>query len=119
MHHSICLMLRAARSVCLCSVVLGLVGCINLGSLAPGKMESVQPESQGPHAGRVYLVRGWVGVFSQGMDQIGRKLNDGGGNALVFQHDQCRELARVMAERYKATKYPAPICLVGHSYGSD
>src|SRR5437763_12113463 len=42
----------------------------------------------------VYLVRGWVGIFSGGMDRLGREINESGVTAHVFQHDQCAELAR-------------------------
>jgi hypothetical protein len=40
-------------------------------------------------------------------------------NARVFQHDQCKELAAMMAQRYKDARNPEPICLIGHSFGSD
>ena len=119
MRSSISSFVRTLSWACFCGIAFGLCGCINLGSLKPGKMEWVQPQSQGPHAGCVYLVRGWAGVFSQGMDQLGHKLNDKGVNACVFQHDQCQALARQMVQRYKEAKNPEPICMIGHSFGSD
>jgi hypothetical protein len=119
MLYSLSSMLRTFCLVGCCCAGGGFCGCINLGSLKPGRMEWVQPQSDAPRAGSVYLIRGWVGVFSQGMDQLERKLNGEGVTARVFQDDQCRALARTMAERYKNAKNPEPICLIGHSYGSD
>jgi hypothetical protein len=109
----------ALSRACVCCVACGLCGCISFASLKPGKMEWVQPQSDGPHAGNVYLVRGWVGMFSKGMDQLGRKISDEGVTARVFQHDQCHALAQAMVQRYKSAKNPEPICMIGHSYGSD
>src|SRR5260370_731332 len=98
------LIIRALSRACVCCIACGLGGCISLASLKPGKMEWVQPQSEAPHAGSVYLVRGWVGVFSKGIDQLGRKLSDKGVTARVFQHDQCRALAQAMVQQYKAAK---------------
>ena len=69
--------------------------------------------------GNVYLVRGWVGIFSGGMDHLDGEINQSGVNSLIFQHDQCKELAKTMVDRYKNAKNPEPICMVGHSFGSD
>src|SRR5882762_10729075 len=96
----------AFTRACVCCLACGMCGCISLASLKPGKMEWVQPQSEAPHAGSVYLVRGWVGVFSKGIDQLGRKLTGEGVTARVFQHDQCRALAQEMVKRYKAAKDP-------------
>jgi hypothetical protein len=112
-------MIWTLSRLCVCLLACGLCGCVSFASLKPGKMEWVQPQSQAPHAGSVYLVRGWVGMFSKGIDQLGRKLNGVGVTARVFQHDQCHELAQAMVERYKAAKDPEPICMIGHSFGSD
>ncbi|HEY7115824.1 MAG TPA: hypothetical protein VH475_04505 [Tepidisphaeraceae bacterium] len=97
----------------------GAGGCISMGSLTPGQMDWVQPRSEAPRAGTVYLLRGWVGVFSGGIDVLSEKIQRDGLTARVFQHDQCQELARTMAERYRAAKDPEPICLIGHSFGAD
>src|SRR4051794_33586119 len=80
---------------------LGMTGCGSLGSMSSGEMDWVQPETQANHAGTVYLVRGWMGIFSGGMDRLGEEIDKTGVNARVYQHDQCAELARTMAERYR------------------
>ncbi len=98
---------------------LGVTGCGSLGSMSSGQMDWVQPETQASHAGTVYLVRGWMGIFSGGMDHLGEEIGNTGVNARVYQHDQCAELARTMAERYRNSPNHEPICMVGHSFGSD
>src|SRR6266446_8077814 len=87
-----------SRACVFCCAACGISGCISLASLKPGKMEWVQPQTEAPHAGSVYLVRGWVGVFSKGIDQLGRKLADKGVTSRVFQHDQCHALAQAMVQ---------------------
>ncbi len=93
--------------------------CLGCGSTTVGKMELVQPYTDAPRAGHVYLMRGWIGVFSSGIDEMGEQLRQRDVTAQVFQHDQCEELARTMAERYKGQPDPEPICMIGHSFGSD
>ena len=119
LHPKMSPILAALRTTLVCAIGAMTCGCINLGSLAPGKMEWVRPETDGPRAGTVYLIRGWVGVFSQGMDQLGHKLQENHVTAGVYQHEQCEVLAKEMAIKYKAAKDPEPICLIGHSFGSD
>ncbi|HYE17220.1 MAG TPA: thioesterase domain-containing protein, partial [Tepidisphaeraceae bacterium] len=86
-----------------------------------GQMEWAQPvtEESTPRVGRVYLMRGWVGVFSSGIDQMGETLRSHGVTAHVYQHDQAEELARTIAANYRNVPDPEPIVIIGHSYGSD
>jgi len=92
-----------------------LIGC---SSMKPGQMAWVTPESTAPRAGNVYLLRGWIGVFSTGIDNLTRKLNDSGIRANVYQDDQWRSLANSIREKYRG-KSAEPLILVGHSYGAD
>jgi hypothetical protein len=98
---------------------LGVTGCGSLGSMSSGQMDWVQPETQANRAGTVYLVRGWMGIFSGGMDRLGEEIDKTGVNARVYQHDQCAQLAKTMAERYRNSPNHEPICMIGHSFGSD
>jgi len=105
-----------------CVAVLGLTAAGGCGSTTRGQMEWAQPvtdASAAPRVGRVYLMRGWVGVFSSGIDEMGEKLRAQGVTAHVYQHDQAVELAATIAANYKNVPDPEPICIVGHSYGSD
>jgi len=98
--------------------LLGLMsGCVT--SMAPGRMDAVQPTSSTPRAGQVYLIRGWGGMFSWGIDELAQDLTHAGINSHVFQHDQRDELARTMVERYRGVRNAEPLCMVAHSAGSD
>ena len=88
-------------------------------SMTPGQLELVQPHSDRPHVGNVYLLRGFIGIWSYGVDHLGKKVNESGVRAAVYQEDQWSDLAdRIIAE-YKAAPEPEPLVLVGHSYGAD
>jgi hypothetical protein len=97
-------------------IALALSGC---SAMTPGPMEAVQPASTAARAGNVYLLRGWIGIFSTGIDNLGIKVNQAGVHGQVFQEDQWRELAATIIEKYKDVKDPEPLILVGHSYGAD
>lgn len=97
-------------------LVIVLAGC---SSMTPGKLSSVQPHSDKPRAGNVYLLRGWIGVFSTGIDTLTVKLNDQGVRAHQYQDDQWRSLANRINKEYKGKSGVEPVVLVGHSYGAD
>jgi hypothetical protein len=69
--------------------------------------------------GDVYLLRGLMNVFSQGMDTLGAKLRDKGFNVQVLNHASWSMVAQKIAERYKSTRSPEPVFLIGHSLGAD
>jgi hypothetical protein len=99
-----------------CGLALALLGC---SAMTPGPMTAVRPVSTAPRAGNVYLLRGWIGIFSTGIDSLGQKVTAAGLHGQVFQEDQWRELAATIAQKYKAVRDPEPLVLVGHSYGAD
>ncbi|HSI33436.1 MAG: hypothetical protein ACAI43_11500 [Phycisphaerae bacterium] len=104
-----------------CAFGMALAGAGGCGQTTRGQMEWAQPvtEEATPRVGRVYLMRGWVGVFSSGIDQMGETLRNQGVTAHVYQHDQAEELARTIATNYRNVPDPEPIVIIGHSYGSD
>lgn len=81
----------------------------------------MQPVSDTARIGNVYLLRGWIGIFSAGIDQLTDKLNEAGVRATVYQESQWRDLARQIRRRYADEKVDLrePIVLIGHSYGAD
>ncbi len=93
-------------------------GCANI---SPGKLTDIQPiaEPQNPRVGSAYLFRGFIGVFSTGMNSLNDELVEQGVRAHVFQADQWASVADTIAERYRAQPGVEPIVLVGHSYGAD
>ena len=106
--------------VCLTLVLLSLAtGCSSEG-LRNGDLNAVQLGSAKPLAGNVYLIRGWIGVFSTGMDQLGEKLDKQGIRSTVFQDGQHGVLADQIVKVYKGKSNNAePLILIGHSYGAD
>jgi hypothetical protein len=99
-------------------LLLTSTGC-SIPVVNPGSMDAVQPLSKAPRAGNVYLVRGWLGVFSTGIDTLGDKVKAAGVQDAVYQEAQWRTLAAAITEKYKNVKDPEPLILVGHSYGAD
>lgn len=104
-----------AWGLILCAAMLS--GCV--GSMTPGKMQTVQTESTEPRAGNVYLVRGFIGLFSFGIDRLTVKINEAGIRAHVFQEDQYKTLGRTIAKAYRSAQDPEPLILIGHSLGAD
>ncbi len=99
-----------------CLVLAGLSGC---GYNTPGRMEWITTRNTEPHVGTVYCIRGWSGVFSAGIDQMAKQLNEKGVHALVYMPEQYPQLAAAMVEKYKADPQHEPICFIGHSRGCD
>lgn len=99
--------------------VLMLLAAAGCSSMAPGKLADVQTLSDRPRAGNVYLLRGFIGIFSTGIDHLGEEINTDGVRAKVYQDDQWHALADTIAARYAGQTNPEPVVLIGHSYGAD
>jgi len=78
------------------------------------------PQAQGPAQGpaQVYLLRGFLNVFSLGMDDIARKLQANGITATVMNHADADFIASRIMTAYNAGDH-GPIVLIGHSLGAD
>jgi pimeloyl-ACP methyl ester carboxylesterase len=98
------------------AVLIMSLGCA---STQPGELSDVQPYSKLPRAGNVYLLRGWIGIFSYGIDDLAHKINSAGVRANVYQADQWEALAQTIEKKYKSAPKHEPLILVGHSYGAD
>jgi pimeloyl-ACP methyl ester carboxylesterase len=97
-------------------VVMTAGGCA---SMTPGRMAAVQTESDRPRAGNVYLLRGWIGIFSYGINDLGKELNAQGVRANVYQDDQWSTLAEAIKGKYGGRRNAEPLILIGHSFGAD
>jgi alpha-beta hydrolase superfamily lysophospholipase len=69
-------------------------------------------------APQVYLMRGFLNVFSYGMDGLAAELRAAGISATVSSYAEWQAVAREIAANYKAG-HRGPIVLVGHSFGAD
>jgi pimeloyl-ACP methyl ester carboxylesterase len=106
----------------LCSAALILFAAIALtgcSAMTPGKVDEVQPVTTAPRVGNAYLLRGFIGVFSTGIDHLGQEVNASGIHGEVFQDDQWSVLADQIARRFKGHPDAEPLILIGHSYGAD
>lgn len=88
--------------------------------MSRGPMSAVQPVTTPsyPRVGSAYLLRGFIGIFSTGIDNLGEQINATGIHAQVFQDDQWSTLADQIAKEYHG-KQAEPLILIGHSYGAD
>ena len=87
--------------------------------MTSGKLEMVQPRSDAPLAGNVYLLRGFIGIWSYGIDKLGDRVREAGIRANVYQESQWQSLADTIIEKYQDVPDPEPLVLIGHSYGAD
>lgn len=76
----------------------------------------IQGPAQGP--AQVYLLRGFLNVFSLGMDDLADKLKADGIAATVMNHADADFVASRILTAYNAGDH-GPIMLVGHSLGAD
>jgi pimeloyl-ACP methyl ester carboxylesterase len=101
-------LLLLPRALMLVFLLLGLLTSID-GAEATS---SAQPRHH------VYLIRGFMNVFSLGMDDIAAKLQQQGINATVHNHLAWAGLAQDAAADYKSGRVRT-IILVGHSLGAS
>ncbi|MCF6321746.1 MAG: hypothetical protein L3J32_08275 [Rhizobiaceae bacterium] len=65
----------------------------------------------------VYMIRGFMNVFSRGMDQMTRRLKASGVRARVIANGDWQGLAQNIISRARRGKVSYPIVIVGHSLG--
>ena len=85
-----------------------------IGTQMPGGRKN--PQMLGPP--QVYLLRGFLNVFSLGMDDIAAKLQASGIAATVMNHADADFIASRILTAYNAGDR-GPIVLIGHSLGAD
>jgi len=69
--------------------------------------------------GEVYLIRGLFNVFSLGMDDIGKSLNEKGVRASVYSGPSWPNLAQQILDRHQQGNRERLLVISGHSYGAD
>jgi hypothetical protein len=67
---------------------------------------------------RVYLMRGWFGVFSTGLDSLAEELRSKGIEAETVEHLAWRSTVSNIV-KYHAAGKNGPLVLVGHSQGAN
>jgi hypothetical protein len=67
---------------------------------------------------KVYLLRGFLNVFSLGLDELSAKIEQRGIRSEVYNHTSWNRLAGEIAGEYKSGQ-TRPIILIGHSAGGS
>lgn len=98
------------------AATLVLVGCNNLPA---GDVARVRHASDTGRIGNVYLMRGWLGLYSSGIDRLAEELQMDDIRASVFRAEQWRDLNDAIVKTYRSNKQAEPLVLVGFSYGAD
>jgi hypothetical protein len=82
----------------------------------PSSTARKYPQAQGP--AQIYLLRGFLNVFSLGMDDLARKLQANGISATAMNHADADFVASRIMTTYNAGDH-GPVVLIGHSLGAD
>jgi hypothetical protein len=72
-----------------------------------------------PRVGTVYCMRGFLGIWSEGMDALADEINTQVGATAVSLANEERERVRDWIVANHAQMNNEPLVLLGHSYGAD
>jgi hypothetical protein len=100
-------------------IVVLLAAVLGLANAAPSPAQHVSPQ---PNLMRsethVYLMRGLLGIFSLGMDDLAGKLNKHGFRADVYGYEVWQTIAEQIVER-RRNGHTGPVVIIGHSLGAN
>ena len=109
-------MKRFLRVLAAAVVAVSLSAVVAAAQDAPAKAKSgAAPRNVGTH---VYLLRGFMDIFSTGMDDLGDKLNRRGIRASVHGHGEYPSLADGIIDRYRQG-IRENVVIIGHSLGAN
>lgn len=76
--------------------------------------------SQHYNQARFYAMRGFMGIFSLGMDSISNKVHQELGiETTTLPYRQEEKLSHQLIDQYQSGRFRGPIILAGHSFGAD
>jgi hypothetical protein len=97
-----------------------LTGCVDITGRPAAQLTPMKKKSRFVTAGRVYCIRGWLGIWSRGMDVIAQRVDSElGVEATSLSNSEWKRLASFLRTEHEAGHWPGPLTLVGHSIGSD
>ncbi len=100
------------------SIAAALLAAVNVTSApAPAQHVSPQPNLMRSET-HVYLMRGLLGIFSLGMDDLAGKLNNQGFRANVYGYEVWQTIADQIVQR-RRDGHTGPVVIVGHSLGAN
>lgn len=99
-------------------------GCMDMTGRGPAPLERTVDTSarkDRPRVGYVYCMRGWLGIFSEGMDALAEKIDTQvGAPAVSIANEEWVKLRDWLVEKKKSGELEeGPLVLLGHSYGAD
>jgi hypothetical protein len=103
------------RVLAAAGVAVSLSAVIAAAQDASAKAKSRTARNTGTH---VYLLRGFMDIFSTGMDDLGDKLNRRGIRASVHGHAEYPSLAEAITDRYRQG-IRENVVIIGHSLGAN
>lgn len=70
--------------------------------------------------GHIYTMRGWLGIFSIGMNRLAKKTQkELGICSTAVAYTEAKMLSEFLIAANKSGQLPRPLILIGHSYGAD
>lgn len=115
------IMNRCISALLLSVAGLALTGCMDITGRGPAPLtKTIQPDimDSRPRAGHVYCMRGWLGIFSTGIDELAT-LIDKEVPAVPLADEEWRRLRDFLILQNKLGMLGHPLVLVGHSWGAD
>lgn len=110
-------LLTTPLSGCLVMLAKGGVDLSEQSRLASSHHKPIKKQTHPVH---VYTMRGWLGIFSQGMDTLAQKVeNELGIQAKAMSYHERDKLISHITTAYDAGELKGDIILVGHSFGAD
>src|SRR5271156_5301350 len=106
----------------LCAWPLFFTDCMDITGRGPAPLaKTVGPTtSKYPRVGHVYCMRGWLGIFSTGMDALADEIDGKVGVPSVSVADEeWRRLQEWLIQEHKKGQIQEPLVLLGHSWGAD
>ena len=110
--------MKRPTSLIALGILCALFAC-GCSAMTPGDVSRVQAASDQPYAGNVYLLRGFIGIWSFGINDIGKRIREAGIRASVYQEDQWGEVCNAIIAEYENNPSHEPLIIIGHSYGAD
>ena len=78
------------------------------------------PKAKADPVTHVYFIRGFLNVFSKGLDDMSGQLAKNGIKSIVHGHMSGTSVrAQLLADRKKMGKRPNPVVIIGHSFGAN
>lgn len=115
---------KIAGILSLFMIAVFLGGCGDITGRGPAPLEKTVDASNRAHhklVGYVYCMRGWLGIFSTGMDALADKIDkQAGAPAVSVADEEWNRLRNWLVEVHqKGELDQGPLILLGHSYGAD